>query len=67
MQPALEGPLISQGRLEALVPQAQLYAYTNVDAATSTLNVMAGHTSLASYYVYTLFDSGDHILLYQLS
>ena len=58
MQPALEGPAISQGRLEAPVPQARLYAYTNADAVASTSNVVAGQTSLASYDVYTLFDTG---------
>ena len=58
IQPALEEPLISQGRLQAPPPQAQLYAYTNADTLASTSNVIAGQTSLASYEVYTLFDSG---------
>ena len=58
MQPTFEGPLISQGRLEAPIPQARLYTYTNTDAAVSTSNVVAGQTSLASYDMYTLFDSG---------
>ena len=58
MQPTLEGPQISQGRLEAPPQQAQLYAYTNADAMASTSNVVAGQLSLASYDVYALFDSG---------
>ena len=58
MQPALEGPSITQGRLEFPPPQAHLYAYTNVDAMASTSNVVAGQTSLATYDVLTLFDSG---------
>ena len=58
IQHALEGPLNSQGRLEVLVPQARLYAYTNVGTAASTSNVMAGQTLIASYNMYMLFDSG---------
>ena len=58
MQPTLEGPQISQGRLEAPPQQAQLYAYTNTDAMASTSNVVAGQLSLASYDVYAIFDSG---------
>ena len=53
----IEGPSISQGRLEA-PPQAQLYAYTNADAIASTSNVVAGQTLVHSVDVYTLFDSG---------
>ena len=56
MQAALEGPQISQGRLEA--PHAQLYAYTNADTLASTSNVVAGQTSIQSFNVYTLFDFG---------
>ena len=39
------------------MPQAKLYAYTNVDAIASTSSVMAGQTVLNPYEVYTLFDS----------
>ena len=56
MQAVIEGPSISQGRLEA--PQAQLFAYTNADTLASTSNVVAGQTLLKSCNVYTLFDSG---------
>ena len=58
MQLILEGPLIAQGRLEAPTPQARLYANTNIDAITSTSNVVASQLPLASFNVYTLFDSG---------
>ena len=42
MQAAIDGPLISQGQLEAPTTQAQIYAYTNTDALASTSNVAAG-------------------------
>ena len=57
MQPTVEGPHISQGRLEAPLTQAQLYAYTNADAMASISNVVAGQLTLASFDVYALFDS----------
>ena len=44
--------------MEAPVPQAQLYAYTNAYAMASTSNVVAGQLSLAFHDVYALFDSG---------
>ena len=58
MHLTLEGLAISRGRLEAPMPQTQLYDYTNTDAVASTSKVVAGQTSLATYDVYTLFDSG---------
>ena len=42
MQAAIDGPLISQGQLEAPVTQAQIYAYINADALASTSNVVPG-------------------------
>ena len=42
MQATIDGPLISQGQLEAPVTQAQIYAYINADALASTLNVVPG-------------------------
>ena len=42
MQVTIDGPLISQGQLEAPTTQAQIYAYTNKDALASTSNVAAG-------------------------
>ena len=48
MQPTLEGPFISQGRLEAPTSQAHLYAYTNTVAMVSMSNVVAGQLSLAT-------------------
>lgn len=63
-QHILEGPAITQGRLKAPMPEAQLYAYTNADVMASTSSVMEGQTSLYSYEVYTLFDSGaSHSLI----
>ena len=36
VQARLEGPSITQGRLEAPEPQAKIYAYTNGDAEAGT-------------------------------
>ena len=58
MQATIDGPLISQGWLEAPATQAQIYAYTNADTLASTSNVVAGYLSLTQHEAYVLFDSG---------
>ena len=65
MQAAIEGPQISQGRLEAppttQIPppqQARIYAYTNADALASSSNVVAGQLPIAHFDALVLFDSG---------
>ena len=58
MQVKLEGPSISQGRLEAPKPEAKIYAYTKGDAEAGTSNVVTGQLSVANLNSYILFDSG---------
>ena len=42
MQAKLEGPSISQGRLEASKPKARIYAYTKGDIEAGTSNIVPG-------------------------
>jgi len=58
IQATIDGPQISQGRLEAPEPQARIYAYTRGDAATGTSTVVTGQLPVANYDAYALFDSG---------
>ena len=58
VQAAIEGPQISQGRLEAPEPQAYIYAYTKGDAEAGTSNVVTGQLSLAKQDAHVLIDSG---------
>ena len=58
MQVKLEGPSISQRRLEAPEPEAKIYAYTKGDAEAGTSNVVTGQLSVANLNSYILFDSG---------
>ena len=58
VQANLEGPSISQGRLEAPEPQARIYAYTKGDAEAGTSHVVTGQVSIATFDAIALFDSG---------
>ncbi|KAL5556781.1 hypothetical protein UlMin_039017 [Ulmus minor] len=58
LQAKLEGPSISQGRLEAPKPEAQIYAYTKGDVKAGTSNVVTGQLSVANLTLHVLFDSG---------
>ena len=58
VQAAIEGPQISQGRLEAPEPQAYIYAYTKGDAEAGTSNVVTGQLLLAKQDAHVLIDSG---------
>ncbi|KAL5569904.1 hypothetical protein UlMin_026479 [Ulmus minor] len=58
MQAQLEGPSISQGRLEVPEPEAKIYAYTKGDVEASTSNVVTGQLSVANLTLRVLFDSG---------
>ncbi|GMN59968.1 hypothetical protein TIFTF001_029060 [Ficus carica] len=53
----LEGPSITQGRLEAPEPQARIYAYTKGDAEAGTSHVVTGQISITTYDAIALFDS----------
>ncbi|GMN60053.1 hypothetical protein TIFTF001_029151 [Ficus carica] len=54
----IEGPSITQGRLEAPEPQARIYAYTKGDAEAGTSHVVTGQISVTTYDAIALFDSG---------
>ncbi|KAL5579991.1 hypothetical protein UlMin_012433 [Ulmus minor] len=58
MQAQLEGPSISQGRLEAPEPEAKIYAYTKGDVEVGTSNVVTGQLSVANLTLRVLFNSG---------
>ena len=58
MQAKLEGPSISQGRLEALEPKARIYAYMKGEVEAGTSNVVTGQLSVANMNLHVLFDSG---------
>ena len=58
MQATLEGPSISQGRLEAPELEAKIYAYTKGDIEAGTSNVVTGQLSVANLTLHVLFDSG---------
>ena len=53
----LEGPAISQGRLEAPEPEARIYAYIKGDAEARIANVLASHLTVTNLSSYTLVDS----------
>ena len=59
MQAQIEGPPISQGQLEALEPEAKIFAYTKGDVEVGTSNVMTGQLSIANLTLHVLFDSGS--------
>ncbi|WP_265645602.1 hypothetical protein, partial [Escherichia coli] len=54
----LEGPIISQGRLEAPETYGRIYTYTKEDAQAGPSNVVTGQLSVANQDAYVLFDSG---------
>ncbi|GMN28600.1 hypothetical protein TIFTF001_041199 [Ficus carica] len=64
VQAKIEGPSISQGKLEAPEPQARIFAYTRGDAEAGTSQVVTGQISIttpdtiAAYDAIALFDSG---------
>ncbi|KAL5538058.1 hypothetical protein UlMin_046101 [Ulmus minor] len=57
-QTQIEGPPISQGRLEAPEPEAKIFAYTKGDVDAGTSNVVTGQLSVANLPLHVLFDSG---------
>ena len=54
----IEGPEISQGRLEAPEPQGRIYAYTKEDVQAGPSTVVTGQLPFAQQDVYVLFDFG---------
>ncbi|KAL5572794.1 hypothetical protein UlMin_022391 [Ulmus minor] len=58
LQAQIEGPPISQGRLEAPEPEAKIFAYTKGDVDAGTSNVVTGQLSVANLSLHVLFDSG---------
>ncbi|KAL5553902.1 hypothetical protein UlMin_041303 [Ulmus minor] len=58
LQAQIEGPPISQGRLEAPEPEAKIFAYTKGDVDAWTSNVVTGQLSVANLSLHVLFDSG---------
>ncbi|KAL5541879.1 hypothetical protein UlMin_009589 [Ulmus minor] len=58
MQAQLEGPSISQCRLEAPEPEAKIYAYTKGDVEAGTSNMVTGQLSVANLTLRVLFDFG---------
>lgn len=58
MQVTLEGPSISQGRLEAPEAEARVYTYTKEDVEAGTSNVVTGQLSVANMSSYIIFDYG---------
>ena len=54
----LEGPEISQGRLEAPEPQGRIYAYTKEDVQAGPSTVVTGQLPFAQQDAYVLFNSG---------
>ncbi|KAL5537339.1 hypothetical protein UlMin_046267 [Ulmus minor] len=58
LQAQIEGPPISQGRLEAPEPEAKIFAYTKGDVDAGTSNVVTGQLSVANLPLHVLFDSG---------
>ncbi|KAL5550352.1 hypothetical protein UlMin_000528 [Ulmus minor] len=58
IQAQIEGPPISQGRLEAPEPEAKIFAYTKGDIEAGTSNVVTGQLSVANLSLHVLFDSG---------
>ncbi|KAL5555230.1 hypothetical protein UlMin_037466 [Ulmus minor] len=58
LQAHIEGPPISQGRLEAPEPEAKIFAYTKGDVDVGTSNVVTGQLYVANLSLHVLFDSG---------
>ncbi|KAL5561951.1 hypothetical protein UlMin_031698 [Ulmus minor] len=58
LQAQIEGPPISQGRLEAPEPDAKIFAYTKGDVDAGTSNIVTGQLSVANLSLHVLFDSG---------
>ncbi|KAL5577023.1 hypothetical protein UlMin_018722 [Ulmus minor] len=58
MQAKVEGPSTSQGKLEALEPNAKIYAYVKGDTEAGTSNVVTDQLYVANMTTYALFDSG---------
>ncbi|KAL5569524.1 hypothetical protein UlMin_026099 [Ulmus minor] len=58
LQAQIEGPPISQGRLEAPEPEAKIFAYTKGDVDAGTSNVVTGQLPVANLPLHVLFDSG---------
>ncbi|KAL5560311.1 hypothetical protein UlMin_036522 [Ulmus minor] len=58
LQAQIEGPPISQGRLEAPEPEEKIFAYTKGDVDAGTSNVVTGQLSVANLPLHVLFDSG---------
>ncbi|GMN19423.1 hypothetical protein TIFTF001_045185 [Ficus carica] len=56
-QMKLEGPAISQGRLEASEPQGRIYAYTKEDVQAGPSTVVTGQLHFAQQDAYLLIDS----------
>ncbi|XP_024018880.1 uncharacterized protein LOC112090859 [Morus notabilis] len=54
IQATIDGPQISQGRLEAPEPQARIYAYTMGDTATGTSTVVTGQLPVANHDAYDI-------------
>ena len=54
----LEGPEISQGRLEAPEPQGRIYAYTKEGVQAGPSTVVTGQLPFAQQDAYVLIDSG---------
>ncbi|KAL5545109.1 hypothetical protein UlMin_008893 [Ulmus minor] len=58
LQAQIEGPPISQGRLEAPEPEAKIFAYSKGDVDAGTSNVVTCQLSVANLPLHVLFDSG---------
>ncbi|GMN72167.1 hypothetical protein TIFTF001_052802, partial [Ficus carica] len=57
-QMKLDGPAISQGRLEAPEPQGRIYTYTKEDVQAGPSTVVTGQLPFAQQDAYVLIDSG---------
>lgn len=58
MQLALDGPLITQGRIEAPSTNTCIYAMTGEEATVETSNVVTCQIYSLSENAYVLFDTG---------
>ena len=54
----MEGPSITQSRLEAPETNARIFTFSRNDAEASTSNVVTIQISVAKMSAYVLFDSG---------
>ncbi|KAL5551368.1 hypothetical protein UlMin_001544 [Ulmus minor] len=57
-QVKMEGPSITQSRLEAPETNARIFTFSRNDAEAGTSNVVTGQQSVAKMSAYVLFDSG---------